>query len=236
MNKSSMPIKLEYIWIDGYDRAIPRFKTMIIKPSFPNYNKVKAALQVGATHELPKWNYDGSSCEQAVTKDSEILLKPVFHCPNPFDQHKTYSENSFLVMCASYGYNDAGNLVPAKNNNYDFAKTVFDREAIKKEDFWFGLEQEYYLFDQRNKFSDQGLYYCASDVNSFYESIAEEHLDMCLNAGLDLSGKNAEVGPGQGEFQVGIVKGINAGHHLWVARFILAKLAGSKGLSVSFCW
>jgi len=37
---------------------------------------------------------------------------------------------------------------------------------------------------------------------SFGRQICEEHLDVCLAAGLDVGGINGEVMPGQWEYQV----------------------------------
>ena len=49
----------------------------------------------------------------------------------------------------------------------------------------------------------------------------DAHYKACLYAGIDISGINGEVMPGQWEFQVGPVVGISAGDQLWVARYIL---------------
>jgi glutamine synthetase len=40
--------------------------------------------------------------------------------------------------------------------------------------------------------------------------------------------------PGQWEFQVGPLEGINAGDHLWMARFILHRVAEEFGIVVTF--
>jgi glutamine synthetase len=64
--------------------------------------------------------------------------------------------------------------------------------------------------------------------------LAEEHLDACLRAGLKISGMNAEVMPGQWEFQVGPVGPLAASDQLWVARWLLEKIAERHHLIVSF--
>jgi len=49
----------------------------------------------------------------------------------------------------------------------------------------------------------QGPYYCGVGYDvSFGRQICEEHLDVCLAAGLDVGGINGEVMPGQWEYQV----------------------------------
>ena len=50
----------------------------------------------------------------------------------------------------------------------------------------------------------QEFYYCGVGADEvFGRDVVEAHLDACLEAGLGISGINAEVMPGQWEFQVG---------------------------------
>lgn len=56
----------------------------------------------------------------------------------------------------------------------------------------------------------------------------------CLFAGVPISGTNAEVMPSQWEFQVGPSVGVGAADDLWVARYILHRLAEEYGVIVSF--
>ena len=69
---------------------------------------------------------------------------------------------------------------------------------------------------------------------SFGRTIADAHYKCCMFAGLNISGTNAEVMPGQWEFQIGPASGIQAGDHLWAARFLLQKCAELYDLVVSF--
>lgn len=61
----------EYIWIGGSGFDL-RSKTMCIP-------KICTKIE-----EFPHWNFDGSSTDQATTQSSEVILKPVFFCPDPF--------------------------------------------------------------------------------------------------------------------------------------------------------
>jgi glutamine synthetase len=73
--------------------------------------------------------------------------------------------------------------------------------------------------------SPQGMYYCSAGAqNAFGRQIAETHLRICINAGLKIAGINAEVAPGQWEFQCGIARGMELGDHLWVARYLLNRV------------
>ncbi len=209
--------KLEYIWLDGY------------KPTQSLRSKTKIEKDFSGTLEdCPLWSFDGSSTEQAPGGSSDCLLKPVFICPDP--QRK----NGYLVMCEVL---NADGTPHASNG----------RSLIEDDDndFWFGFEQEYFLWDnQTNKPlgfpaggfpGPQGPYYCSvGAANAYGRHIIEEHLDACLAAGLNVEGINAEVAAGQWEFQIFSKGAKQAGDQIWIGRYLLERI-GEK-YSVSINW
>ncbi len=56
----------------------------------------------------------------------------------------------------------------------------------------------------------------------------------CLDAGLNISGINAEIAPAQWEFQIGPCEGICAGDQLYMARYLLERIAKAQGLIISY--
>ena len=81
----------------------------------------------------------------------------------------------------------------------------------------------------------QGPYYCGIGTHKAYgRHLVECHYRACLYAGLDISGINAEVMPGQWEFQIGPCVGIDSGDQVWLARYILIRMAEDFGICVSF--
>ena len=63
--------------------------------------------------------------------------------------------------------------------------------------------------------------------------IVEEHTTLCIEAGLAISGTNAEVMPGQWEFQIGPVDTVAVGDHLWLARYLLYRLGEKYNVEIS---
>ena len=80
----------------------------------------------------------------------------------------------------------------------------------------------------------QGPYYCGVGEYAITgRAIAEEHMAACLAAGIGLSGINAEVMPGQWEFQVGPRGLLEVADELWAARWLLHRIAEDYGVVIS---
>lgn len=187
----------EYVWIDGTGIGL-RSKCRTL-----------TCTKIESVADLPEWNYDGSSCKQAVTDNSEVILKPVSFYRDPFRKG-----NHILVMCETWKWKDATcqELEPANTNFRTHAKNIFD--AAPEEEPWFGIEQEYTLVATATKFTcwplgwphdgypePQGPYYCSvGSSNCYGRIIADAHYRACLYAGIQVSGTNAEVMPGQWEY------------------------------------
>jgi glutamine synthetase len=206
--------KAEYIWIDGQKpTAKLRCKARVLKDG----------------EEPPVWGFDGSSTEQAPGENSDCVLQPVFICPDPVRGGKNK-----LVLCEVL----LTDMTPHPSNTR--AACVAAAEKYADFDTWFGIEQEYTLFQgvqplgwPTNGFpAPQGGYYCGVGADEvFGRPVIEAHLDACLEAGLGISGINAEVMPAQWEFQVGPLGPVEASDHLWVARWLLYRIG--EGFNVS---
>ncbi|MDX1564815.1 MAG: glutamine synthetase beta-grasp domain-containing protein [Phycisphaeraceae bacterium] len=209
--------KLEYIWLDGYKPTQSlRSKTKIVD----NFS--------GKLEDLEIWSFDGSSTEQAEGSDSDCLLKPVAVFPDPA------RDNGWLVMTEVLNADGT----PHESNG---RATIDDDD----EDFWFGFEQEYTLWDvdhdrpigfPRGGFpGPQGPYYCSvGAANAIGRELVDEHLDQCLDAGLNIEGINAEVMMGQWEFQGFAKSAKRAGDEIWVARYLLERAGEKHGVGVSW--
>ena len=200
---------VEYIWLGGNNEF--RSKTRVL-------DNVNIAINID---DIPDWNYDGSSTGQATGRESEVIIKPKALFNNPFGPPYDY-----IVLCDTYLPDGS----PLYNNTRIVADMIFNEKL--EEEPWFGLEQEYFLIDPTtnkplgfDETGKQGQYYCSVGCeNAFGRKIIDEHFRMCLFAGVKIGGINAEVAPGQWEFQIGPCVGIDAGDHLWTARYILQRL------------
>lgn len=215
---------LEYIWLDSDNEF--RSKTKVIHQD--------------SITSFPIWNYDGSSTGQANGTDSEIFLKPVVDFKDPFRTDDLANNvRYFLVLCETYD-----KFGKPLNNNRKMATDTHEKYSEKEP--WFGLEQEYFILDndtrlplgfitKNNQPKPQAKYYCGIGTGrALGRKLAEKHLELCLKIGLKISGINAEVAPGQWEFQVGPLGTVDVGDHLMIARFILVRLAEEYGYCISF--
>jgi len=212
-------IQAEYVWVDG-DGGL-RCKTTTLS---------KVPKDIG---DLRIWDFDGSSTNQAPGNDSDVYLRPAAIFKDPF-------RGGANILVLAECYNNDG--TPNRTNYRHHAKKIFDQ--VTEHVPWFGLEQEYTLFDAdgspygwpKGGFpGPQGPYYCGVGTGKvFARDLIEAHYRACLYAGVTISGINAEVMPSQWEFQVGPCEGISMGDHLWMARFLLIRVAEEWGVKVSF--
>ncbi|XP_044018936.1 glutamine synthetase 2 cytoplasmic-like [Aphidius gifuensis] len=209
-------IQAKYIWIDGTGEGLrSKTRTLDFLPKDPS--------------ELPEWTFDGSSTYQADGANSDIYLKPVAIYKDPIRRG-----NNRLVLCETFN----SDRTPTKTNLRYIANKGM--EAIKSLEPWFGIEQEYTFLDfdgkplgwPKNGFpGPQGPYYCGVGADKVIgRDIVEAHYRACLYAGVKIAGTNAEVMPSQWEFQVGPCVGISAGDDLWIARFLLHRIAEDFGV------
>jgi len=208
--------KAEYIWIDGTEPT----------------NKLRSKTRIlEADEEPPIWGFDGSSTNQAPGENSDCVLRPVFICPDPIR-----GEDNVLVLCDVL----LTDMTPHPTNTRAACAEVAEKYA----DFecWFGIEQEYTFFAGGRPlgFPDsgfpapQGGYYCGVGADEIFgREIVEAHTDACMAAGLAISGTNAEVMPGQWEFQIGPAAPLETSDHVWVARWLLYRIAEEFDVSAT---
>ncbi|MGB0581387.1 MAG: glutamine synthetase beta-grasp domain-containing protein [Limisphaerales bacterium] len=211
--------KLEYIWLDGYKPTQSlRSKTMIVDDFS------------GKLEDAKVWSFDGSSTEQAEGNASDCLLKPVAVYPDP----DRFGGNGWLVMTEVLNADGT----PHESNG---RATIEDSD----DDFWFGLEQEYTLWDNdtdrplgfpKNGYpGPQGPYYTSvGSANALGRDMVDEHLHFCLEAGLNVEGINAEVMMGQWEFQIFAKGAADCGDQIWIARYLLERCGEKYGISINW--
>ncbi len=210
--------KLEYIWLDGYSPvANLRGKTQV--KEFDSFPKLE---------QLPLWGFDGSSTRQAEGHNSDCVLKPVAVYPD------STKKNGVLVLSEVM-------LPDGKPHPTNARATIFDDP-----DAWFGFEQEYFLYQDGVPLGfptgggfppPQGEYYTGvgyKNVGDVAREIVDTHLELCLDAGINHEGINAEVAKGQWEFQVFGKGSRTAADQVWMARYLLIRLCEKFGVDVVF--
>ena len=212
--------KAEYIWMDGHEPTQKlRSKTKVIDS------------KIEIVEELPLWGFDGSSTNQAEGKNSDCMLKPVYKVLDPIR-----GGNDILVMCEVM---NADGSVHASNTRAHLRQI---EEKFSDQEAWFGIEQEYTLFEGRSPLgwpeggypAPQGPFYCGVGADEvFGRDIVEEHLQFCIDAGLEISGINAEVMPGQWEYQIGPLGPLDVADQMWISRWLLYRLSEEYGISAT---
>ncbi len=217
---------VEYVWVDAHNNCRSKTKTCTRRPV--------------TADDLPVWNFDGSSTEQASGEDSEVLLIPraIFKCP---------FRGGSNIMCLAECLKP--DMTPCVGNyRYKCAQVM---EKYEKHEAWFGIEQEYTFMaplgvgeissrprgfnKDGSEPAAQGPYYCGAGCGlGIGREVADEHYARCVYAGIKIAGMNAEVMPGQWEFQIGPCRGIEMGDHLFMARYIMQRVAESHNTQVSF--
>jgi len=209
--------KLEYIWLDGY-QPVPNLRSKTQVKEFENFPTLE---------ELPDWGFDGSSTKQAEGRSSDCVLKPVAIYP---DATRT---NGVLVMSEVMNPDGTPHITNGR-------ATIIDDPGA-----WFGFEQEYFLYKDGRPLGfpadgypePQGKYYTGVGFNSVGDiarDIVEEHLDLCLEAGINHEGINAEVAKGQWEFQIFGKGSKKAADEVWVARYLLLRLCEGYGVDIEW--
>jgi len=215
-----VPYQAEYIWIDGTEPTpLLRSKTKII----------------GDGKTPPIWGFDGSSTNQATGENSDCALQPVFTCPDPLR-----GGDNILVLCEVLNAKD---MKPHVTNTRALTAKVAKKYA--KAEMIYGIEQEYTMmksdgtplgFPSGGGFpAPQGPYYCGVGTGRVIgREIIEEHTQACIDAGLMIEGTNAEVMPGQWEFQIGAADALTVSDHMYVARWLLHRIAEDYDVIISF--
>jgi len=216
-------VQCEYVFVDAEGTARSKCRTLPSKRAG------------GPVDKLPKWTYDGSSTGQAPGEDSEVIIVPCAVYKDPFR-----GGDNILVLCDTY--DPEGKPLPTNSRAPAVAK--FEAGNAAKEIPWYGLEQEYTLFNLDGVTplgwpvggfpAPQGPYYCGAGADkAFGRAVSDAHYAACLYAGLEVSGTNAEVMPGQWEYQIGPSIGISAADQLTMSRYILDRVCEDLGVLVS---
>ena len=210
--------KLEYIWLDGYTPT----------PNLRGKTQIKEFASFPTLEQLPLWGFDGSSTMQAEGHSSDCVLKPVAVFP---DGGRT---NGVLVMCEVMMPD--GKTPHASNKR----ATILDDAGA-----WFGFEQEYFFYKDGRPLgfpvsgypAPQGPYYTGvgyKNVGDLARKMVEEHLDLCLTAGINHEGINAEVAKGQWEFQIFGKGSKTAADQMWMARYLMMRLCEKYGVDIEW--
>ena len=210
--------KLEYIWLDGYTPT----------PNLRGKTQIKEFASFPTLEQLPLWGFDGSSTMQAEGHSSDCVLKPVAIYPG---------RGAHQWRARDVRSHDA--------RRQDAARDQQARHHPRRCGAWFGFEQEYFFYKDGRPLgfptdgypAPQGPYYTGvgyKNVGDVARKMVEEHLDLCLAAGINHEGINAEVAKGQWEFQIFGKGSKTAADQMWMARYLMLRLCEKYGIDIEF--
>jgi glutamine synthetase len=210
--------KLEYIWLDGYTPT----------PNLRGKTQIKEFDAFPKLEQLPLWGFDGSSTQQAEGHSSDCTLKPVALYPDGA------RPDGVLVLCEV--------MMPDGKTPHSTNKraTILDDPGA-----WFGFEQEYFFYKDGRPLgfptegypAPQGPYYTGvgyKNVGSVARELVDKHLDLCLHAGINHEGINAEVAKGQWEFQIFGKGSKTAADQMWMARYLMLRLCEKYSVDINW--
>jgi glutamine synthetase len=216
----SSEIFLEYVWLDGHRTPNLRSKVKVI-----NWKTPSQSVKIS---DIPQWNFDGSSTNQAPGNDSERILNPV--------RLYQWRKGHYFILCEVINTDNG----PHETN---FRSELRNHTAqADKEQFWWGFEQEFFItqnykilgFPAHGYPQPQGYYYCGVGGNQVVgRELSETHLRACLRMGIELTGTNAEVAIGQWEYQCFNKDTLKACDDLWMSRYVLYRLSEEYGWDIS---
>ena len=102
-------ILAEYVWVDAKGETRSKTRTL-------------PAAKGESVDKLPKWNFDGSSTDQAPGDDSEVILHPCRIFKDPF-RPRSDGKSNILVMCDTW----TPSGVSGKNNDLFYMLKFGDR-------------------------------------------------------------------------------------------------------------
>merc|ERR1719262_1976678 len=227
METYSSCVLAEYVWLDAHQVTRSKTMTMTCAPR--------------SIDDLRVWNYDGSSTEQAEGHNSEVLLRARAIFKDPFR-----GAPHILVLADCW---NAWDDKPAIGNTRASCAEI--HEKYNSHEPWYGIEQEYTLMkpgkvgetpkvpygfnEDGSEPAPQGPYYTGAGYNvAIGRPVADEHYIKCIEAGVKIAGINAEVMPGQWEYQVGPCRGVEIGDHMTMSRYIMYRVTEGHHCMVSF--
>jgi glutamine synthetase len=214
-------VYIEYIWVDGYGEPWSKTKVIMIN-----------CVDELELSDIPIWNYDGSSTNQASSESSEVLIRPQALYKDPFRRRGT----NYMVLCDTTTTDGKAH----ETNNRSVANKLFESHLCEQP--WFGLEQEFFILKQGSilgtkstagEYVPQKMHYCGVGAHGSCRKFVDEVVDNSIYAGLAITGMNAEVETSQWEVQL-CETGIEACDQLIILRYIMKRTSERYGWDVTF--
>ena len=249
---------LEYIWLDGSEPQQLRSKTKVVDKAPIVFHECPIwSFDGSSTNQAKAGKGENTDCmlkpvfmvKDPFRNGHKLVLCEVYNpdgeTPHPtntryflnqFVKRVDLEINEILVeekhLLPWFGWEQEYTLT-RKTNRWDEGEglPLGFREPNQKRDKY--GKQSTLLVDNGEP-RPQGDYYCGVGIDNIAgRSIVEEHLNVCADIGLEISGINAEVMLGQWEYQIGPVTSLIGSDQMWMSRYILQRIAEKRKVKIS---
>ena len=181
-------------------------KTMIIPITIANPKSWDIKNDVSW---IPQWNVD-------IIHGVNKKLIPSYWCIDPFrmkiiNDRPTNDAFCIIVLCKT----DEGNF------QYEQVKSIMKQN--KTDNKLISITQNY-MINYRDR-----------DTHNM-SKIAEQHLWLCIEAGLNISEVNVNKHPNKPSYKIGLCKGIDVANQLTLSKYIMERLISEKYSSYAIYW
>ena len=181
-------------------------KTMIIPISIANPRSWEIKNDVSW---IPQWNVD-------IIHGVNKKLIPSYWCMDPFRTKIMYDRRQCDTLCVIV-------LCNTDERNFEYEQLKAAMKKNNTDNKLISITQNY-IITKRSQHTHN------------MSKIAEQHLWLCIEAGLNISEVNINKYPNQPNYKIGLCKGIDVADQLTLSKYIMERLISEKYSSHAIYW
>ena len=146
-----------------------------------------------------------------INYDVNKKLIPSYWCMDPFRMKIVNDSLCFIVLCNT------------DERNFEYEQLKASMKKNKTDNKLISITQNY-MINNRDRATHN------------VSKIAEQHLWLCIEAGLNISEVNVNKYPNKPSYKIGLCKGIDVANQLTLSKYIMERLISEKYSSHAIYW